>query len=265
MTKFIAAGIALLGIGYCFVIALMYWNQERLIFPASTLPANYQFSFDVPFEEVSIPVDGAVLNALHFKQENPRGVVFFLHGNGGHLVDWTENVEFYQKINYDLFIFDYRGYGKSTGNISSQAQLMDDVHRAWQWLQTQYTDDQPRVIYGRSLGTGLAVQLAKEVNSDLVVLVSPFTSMVAMVRAQYPFVPSFLLRYPLRTDKVIHQIKTKLVLIHGSDDGFIPIAHSEQLHPLLSSTQAIIKVQGAGHNDIHQFQSYLDAFAKVLP
>jgi uncharacterized protein len=114
---------ALLVLGYAGALAVLYLSQDRLILPAKALPAEYRFKYDVPFEEVSIPVDGASLHALSFRQPNPRGVVFFLHGNAGNLVDWTTGVDFYRRVNYDLFIVDYRGYGKSTGRIEKEGQL----------------------------------------------------------------------------------------------------------------------------------------------
>ena len=249
---------------YSLGLAALYYNQESLLFPGTPLPSDYQFSFDVPFKEVSIPVKGATLNALHFQQDNPRGVIFFLHGNAGNLVNWTVGMDYYQRINYDLFIFDYRGYGKSTGKITSQPQLMDDVRTAWNTLAPQYKD-KPIVIYGRSLGTALATQLASEVSSDLLILVSPFTDMTSLAKNRYPLAPAKLLRYPLNTDQIINDVKTDIVFMHGDNDTTIPIDHSQKLQALLNKPSQLFEIEGASHNDIHQFKSYLDSLAQVLP
>ena len=72
-----------------------------------------------------------MMHALHITQLAPRGLLFFIHGNGGDLSTWATGIDFYRKVNYDLFIFDYRGYGKSTGRIESEAQLHADVRAAW--------------------------------------------------------------------------------------------------------------------------------------
>ena len=93
--------------------------------------------------------------ALHLRLPAPKGVVFFLHGNGGSLESWFINPEFYRRANYDLFMIDYRGYGKSTGQIESEAQLRADVRAAWATVAPQYAGRKV-VFYGRSLGTGLA-------------------------------------------------------------------------------------------------------------
>ena len=257
------AGLALLC--YAGLIAALYVMQERIIFPGSKLPADYQFSFDQPFTELQIPVPGASLSALHIKQPAPRGVIFFLHGNGGDLSTWTTGVDFYRKVNYDLFIIDYRGYGKSTGKIESEAQLHADVRAAWDSVAPQYrARNIPIVIYGRSLGTGLATYLAREVNPALLVLVSPYTSLLAASKRAYAIAPDWLLKYPLRTDSVIGEIKSPVMLIHGKADGLIPHTESEQLRPLVKSPVDLLLVDGAGHNDLHQFPVYLDALAARL-
>jgi len=254
---------ALVALGYAGALALLYLTQERIILPASTLAADYRFQFDQPFEEVWIPVQGASLHALHFKQPNPRGVVFFLHGNAGNLVSWTTGLDFYRRVNYDLFIVDYRGYGKSTGHIKNEAQLYADARAAYDAMAPLYRD-KPIVIYGRSLGTALAASLARDVQPRLLVLVSPFSSLAASAAQAYPWAPEWVLKYPLRTDAIIGDVKSPILLIHGSEDKLIPLSHSERLKALARSPVELLVVPGAGHSDIHKFPVYLDGLAARL-
>jgi uncharacterized protein len=261
----LAAGTvaALIALGYCGALAALYLAQERLIFPATKLPADYRFQFDQPFTEVWIPVQGATLHALHFKQPHPRGVVFFLHGNAGNLVTWTTGVDFYRRVNYDLFIIDYRGYGKSTGRIESEAQLHADVRAAYDAMAGLYRDT-PIVIYGRSLGTGLAAPLARDVNPRLLILVSAFTSLAAAATREYAWTPEWILKYPMHTDAVIGDVASPILLIHGSEDKLIPPSDSKRLQALARSPTELIVVPGAGHHDIHTFPVYLDGLAARL-
>ena len=254
---------ALVALGYAGALGLLYVTQERIILPASALAADYRFQFDQPFEEVWIPVQGASLHALHFKQPNPRGVVFFLHGNAGNLVSWTTGLDFYRRVNYDLFIVDYRGYGKSTGHIENEAQLYADARTAYDAMAPLYRD-KPIVIYGRSLGTALAASLARDVQPRLLVLVSPFSSLAASAAQAYPWAPEWVLKYPLRTDAIIGDIKSPILLIHGSEDKLIPLSHSERLKALARSPVELLVVPGAGHSDIHKFPVYLDGLAARL-
>jgi alpha-beta hydrolase superfamily lysophospholipase len=248
-------------LAYAAALALLYITQERLIFPGTPLPANHRFEFTGQrFEEVRIPVPGGSLDALHFTQAHPRGLVFFVHGNAGNLETWTTGVDFYRRINYDLFIFDYRGYGKSTGHIESEAQLMADVRAAWDAIAPRY-GGQPIVIYGRSLGTGLAAALARDVSPRLLVLVSPYSSLVALARSRYPFVPEWLVKYPVRTEAVIGEVKSPILIFHGDRDTVIPESESERLKMRAKTPTELVVVAGAGHSDIHRFPAYLDALA----
>ena len=183
----LAAGAALLA--YAAVIALLWWKQEALLFQPQTLPADFRFDVGADVHESWVDVPGARLNALHLQLPKPDGVVFFLHGNGGNLANWFVNVDFYRRLNLDLYMVDYRGYGKSSGSIDSQAQLMADVRTVWLGIAPRYAG-QRRVFFGRSLGTGLAAQLAAEVQPELTVLASPYTSMVALAQEQYAWVPT---------------------------------------------------------------------------
>lgn len=262
---FAAAGVVvtLAALAYAGLLAALYFNQERLIFPATTLPADYQFRFDQRFEEIKVAVPGGSLDALLFRQPNPRGLVFYLHGNGGDLTTWTTGLEFYRRINYDLFIFDYRGYGKSNGRIESEAQLHADVRAAWDAIAPQYRN-MPIVLFGRSLGTGLATQLATQVNPTMLVLVTPFTSLAAAATRRYPFAPEFLLKYPLRTDLAIATLGIPVLLIAGTRDELTPLADSEWLKSLARSPVELLVVEGARHNDIHKFPAYIDGLADRL-
>ena len=146
---------------YPTVLAGAYWQQERLIFQPDLLSAAYRLaSGDV--HEVAVKVDGAELSALHLRRPDPKGVVFFLHGNNGNLATWLTNADFYRRANFDLFMVDYRGYGKSSGRIKSEAQLRADVLAAWRSVAPLYAC-KCKVIYGRSLGAALAAGLAAQV------------------------------------------------------------------------------------------------------
>ena len=175
---------------------------------------------------------------------------------------WFVNAAFYRQANLDLFMIDYRGYGKSSGRIESQAQLESDVRAAWANVAPRYAG-QRRVIYGRSLGAGLAAALAAEVQPELTVLVSPYESMTALAGEHYPWVPSALLRYPLRTDVALSRIVGPVWMAHGELDTLIPPQHAERL--LARSPQArLLRVVGAGHNDIQEFDAYLGGLRDAL-
>ncbi len=256
--------ISLLGIAaltYTGIVALVYFRQEKLIFMPQ--PLNKDHKFDIAdVVEVKVQVAGAELSAVHLRLPDPKGVVFFLHGNGGNLQTWLTGVDFYRRVNYDLFMIDYRGYGKSSGQIESEAQLHDDMRVAWNKIAPQYTGKK-LVVYGRSLGTGLAAKLSSEVQPDLTVLVSPYESLKAMGDAHYPWLPGLVNRYTMRTDEWLPAIKGPVMIEHGDVDTLIGISHAERLKKIHAGTELVV-VRGAGHNDIHQFPIYLDTLSDRL-
>lgn len=258
----LAPWAAALGALYLSAVAGLWWDQEGRLFHPEPLPADHRFAFGADVHETWIEVPGARLNALHLRLPRPDGVVFFLHGNSGNLEDWFTATPAFRQANFDLFMLDYRGFGKSTGRIEGQAQLEADVRAAWDAMAPLYRGKR-RVIYGRSLGTGLAALLAAEVQPELTVLVSPYESMEALAAEHYPWVPTAVLRYPLRTDKALARVKTPVLLLHGDRDTLIPPSHSERLLAVaLDAT--LIRVVGAGHDDVHEFPAYLDALRAAL-
>lgn len=259
----LAAGAALLALsGYALAMGWLYLRQERLLFQPDVLPPDHRFALGQDVHELSLDVPGARLSALHLRLPHPKGVVFFLHGNAGSLQNWFVNVDFYRRANYDLFMLDYRGYGKSTGHIDSEAQLRADVRMAWEQVAPLYKG-LPRVVYGRSLGTGLAAGLAAEVRPELTVLVSPYSSMGALMREHFPLVPPALLRYELDTGRAAAQIVRPLLLVHGTQDPLIAPAHSETLRARAPAAR-LVYIEGAAHNDVHQFDSYTRLFSETL-
>lgn len=254
--------VALALLVYGLLLAWLYWRQERLLFMPQPLPAAHRFALGDDVHELQIEVPGARLSALHLRLPAPKGVVFFLHGNAGNLDTWFVNADFYRRAGYDLFMLDYRGYGKSTGQIDSEAQLRADVRAAWDSVAPRYRGLR-RVIYGRSLGTALAAGLAVEVGPELTVLVSPYASMAALMRLHYPWVPARLLRYPLDTGADVARIKGPVLLLHGEQDALIPPQQAEQL--LAHAPQARLqRIAGAGHNDLQNFEAYLQAMREAL-
>lgn len=259
--------LAVLGsplLAYVLVLGWLWARQERLLFEPAPWPTDQPSTLGEPdVRSVWVDVPGAKLHALHLRQPDARGLVFFLHGNGGNVASWFTDTDFYRQAGFDLFMLDYRGYGRSSGQIENESQLMDDVRAAWAQVAPHYAG-RPVVVYGRSLGSGLAAKLATEVNPALTVLVSPYVSMVALAGEQYPFVPSVLLRYPLRTDEAVGRIAGPVWLVHGEQDPLIPMAHSEALQKAVGERAQLLRLPKAAHADVHECPVYLDGWRQQL-
>jgi pimeloyl-ACP methyl ester carboxylesterase len=248
-------------VAYAVAVGALYMRQEALLFFPEPLARDHHFPH-AGVEERYIEVDGAVLHALHFRQPNARGLIFFLHGNAGHNGEWLPDTDFYERTGYDVFLLDYRGFGKSTGRITSEAQLHADVETAWNAVAPEYKGRRI-VITGRSLGSGPAAFLATKVDSDLLVLVSPYSSVREAAAELYPWIPMNLLRYPLPTREWLPQVRMPVRLIHGEDDATIPIVHAERLMRFRPDAE-LLRLPGIGHADVHGAPLYTQRLVERL-
>ncbi|MGV3494824.1 MAG: alpha/beta hydrolase [Ramlibacter sp.] len=264
---FSASVLLAIGAIYAGAVGWLYFRQERLLFEPDPLPADEPVCQDPDTCESFVDVPGARLSVAQLRLPNPRGVFFFLHGNSGNLKKWFVDLDAFRQANFDVVMFDYRGFGKSSGQIESEEQLRADVHAVWQDVAARY-EGKRVVISGQSLGTGLAAGLAAQLCSDghapdLTLLVSPYSSMKALAAELYPWVPMQVLRYPLHTLEHAAKLLGPVMLIHGEKDELIGIHHSEALCSAMRSAQ-LLRVTGAGHSDVHQFPTVRKALLSAL-
>ena len=264
---FSASVLLAIGAIYAGAVGWLYFRQERLLFEPDALPMDEPISTDADTREFFVDVPGARLSVAHLQRPDPRGVFFFLHGNSGNLKKWFVELDAFRQANFDVVMFDYRGFGKSSGQIESEEQLRADVAAVWAHFAPAY-EGKRVVISGQSLGTGLAAGLAAQLCSDghapdLTLLVSPYSSMRNLAMELYPWVPVQVLRYPLHTLEHAAKLLGPVMLIHGDKDELIPIHHSETLCKSMRSAE-LVRVTGAGHSDVHQFPDVRKALASAL-
>ncbi len=252
---------------YLLGCAWLYFRQESLLFYPQQLPAGYRFTFPGRYAELPVTApDGTRLSGLLFKADATKGLVFFLHGNGGSLADWGAVAATYTCLGYDVFLLDYRGYGTSEGHISSQAQLLGDVDAAYQQLAATYPENKI-VVAGYSLGTGPAAWLATRHHPRRLLLHAPYYSMADLASrtiAVWPLLPGWLLRYPLATNELVQLATAPVVLFHGTEDRLIPFDSSIRLRALLRPGGLLVVVQGAGHNGLIAEPQYQQAIGQLL-
>lgn len=247
--------------------SFFYFTQEGMIFFPSILPSDFKYSFPARFDELTLPVEGAMINALHFKTENPKGVILYFHGNAGNLSSWGDIAVDFIRRGYDVLIPDYRGYGKSTGKIKNEEMLHRDAAVAYNYLKGHYAEDRI-ILYGRSLGTGIAVYLAQTARPRMIILESAFLSMRDIAEYHYPFIPGTLLdlglKYSMRTDRWISSVTCPVYLFHGTEDDIVPYGSSKLLLKLIRAESRLIKIPGGGHNDLSDFTIYQEELERIL-
>lgn len=244
---------------------MIYFIQEKLIFLPTRLPDNYQYQFDVPFEELNLDSeDGARLNAIHFKCQEPKGVILYFHGNAGNLARWGEITQSFTEFNYDLVIMDYRSYGKSKGRLSESA-LYEDGQLFYDYVIRQYKEEEV-ILYGRSLGTGIATRLASQNNPGKIILETPYYSLKDIGQKKFPYLPvKWLLKYEFNSYEYVQNISCPIVVFHGSNDEVIPLESGKKLFESIpNSDKEFYLVQGGRHNNLASFETYLKGIRKTL-
>lgn len=263
MKKFLYIFACLFLLLSSYVISDMYTTQELQIFKARTLPQDFVFKYDDPFEEVFInTANNARINALHFRTKRPKGVVLYFHGRGWHLGARKRHglPEDFLKRGHDLFIVDYRGFGKSTGPQSEDA-LHKDAEASYQYLLKTYTE-QEITVYGMSFGTSIATKLAANHNPKQLILEAPYLSMLDMACRTVPHVPrwitSLVLKYHLRTDKFIKDVTCPIHLFHGTHDSLIPHISSKHLMKKIRKnvSATFVSIVGGDHDHLPTFSDY---------
>jgi uncharacterized protein len=249
---------------YIIVCVLLFFFQEKLIFFPQKLDKDYKFRFDQKFEEFKIKTkDNKLLNGILFKADSSKGLIFYLHGNAGSLYSWGDLAKTYTDLNYDVFMLDYRGYGKSEGSIDGQSQLFQDIQTAYEELKNKYAEDKI-IVLGYSIGTGLAAKVASTNNPGLLILQAPYYSLSDMMRHTYPIIPTFILKYKFETHNFIKRCKMPIVVFHGDQDEVIYYGSSLKLQKEFKKQDTLITLSGQGHNGMTENSDYRIEIQKVL-
>lgn len=249
---------------YIALCGFLYFFQEKIIFYPLYLDKDYKFNFAQKFKEQNIKTtDGKLLNGLLFEADNAKGLIFYLHGNAGNLSSWGEVAKTYTDLNYDVFIIDYRGYGKSEGKISGQDQLFEDNQTAYDELKKRYNEGSI-IILGYSIGTGLASQLASTNHPKLLILQAPYYNLTDLMKQQFPFIPTFILKYKFATNEYLKNCGMPVVIFHGNADEVIYYDSSLKLKEAFKKQDTLITLKGQGHNGMTDNEEYKVALTKIL-
>lgn len=193
--------------------------------------------------------DGVRLHGWYCSVENPTAYVVFAHGNAANVTfRYPDLLNFTKKLNATIFAFDYRGYGSSEGNPSERG-LRADARAARKWLaEREQIGEDEIVLFGRSLGGGVMIDIASKDGAKGLILESTFVSLPAVANEHLPLSPGVLMVNRFNSLKKIPNYHGPLILAHGTDDQLIPFAQGEQLFAAANEPKQMITIPGAGHN-----------------
>lgn len=226
-----------------------YFEKRGIYYPVKEIsytPAQVDIKYEDVFFQAN---DGIKLNGWFLSAPNPRGTLLFCHGNAGNIGHRLEIIKIFLMLNLNVFIFDYRGYGRSQGT-PSELGLYRDAQAAFDYLVNQKEIDEDNIIiYGKSIGANVAVDLASKVKARALISESGFTSAVEMCKKLFPYLPvTWLISIEYDSLKKIKDITIPKLIIHSQDDEIIPFRQGEMLFQAAASPKEFYQMRG-GHNE----------------
>jgi len=240
---------------YCLVGIAVYYLQDYFILIPAPLPGNYKYASEYPYKEVNLPYDKtSTINIIQFTSPDSvvNGVVLYFHGNKNNVSRYMRFVPYFTKSGYEVWMIDYPGFGKSTGKFSE-----DMVYK---WSLVMYNLARKRfspdsiVIYGKSLGTGVAAQLASIRNCRFLGLESPYYSIPAVFQYYLPIYPmNRMIKHRFPTYEYLPRVTDPIVIFHGTGDRVIPYRNALRLQPFLKKGDKLITLEDGTHRNLFSF------------
>lgn len=248
-------------VAYVAITAFMYLLQRDLVFKPNPLtpdPAEYALS-NVEIKTI-VTEDKLKLKGwmLHSGVEGAPIIIFF-HGNSGHIGHRIYKAKYMLEAGYDVFMAGYRGYGGNPGS-PSEADLTKDAHAWMAWIsQRASLDQKPLIIYGESLGSGIAVKMAQKYPARALILDAPYSSLVDVAQDRYPILPvKYLMKDPFYSDQIVANISTPVLIAHGTKDTVIPIELGQKLFKTANEPKRFIEIKGGRHDDLYDYNVFRD-------
>lgn len=247
---------------YLILILFLYWNQNAIVFQGKPLQEDYEFEFNQPFSEIEIKQSGSPLyiNTLIFNPKgNSKGTILYFHGNADNMQRWGNYAVDFTQLGYQVVMIDYSGFGKTEGTPSEKL-LYQNAEDVWSWAQ-HHLKARNFIIYGRSLGTGVAANLATQHKANQLILETPFYQLKQNhLKNFFPFG----LKYEFPNYKYIPQIDYPITIIQGTNDWVVSLKSATKLKPLLKPTDHFFEIEGGGHKNLREFDKYHQILKEIL-
>ena len=248
------------------IVVLRYFFVTRVIFQPSKnivwTPNQAGFDYENVFITTS---DGVNINGWYVNCENNRGVVLFFHGNAGNISNRYDSIRVFNSLGMSVFIIDYRGFGESEGSPSIKGVDLDAL-TAWNWLVSERKIPTDKIlIFGRSLGGAVAVELMRDVRPKAAILESTFSSLADMVRSDYLSpIANFILGGVWNSAAAAADIDIPTLCIHSPEDEMVPYRLGKRLYEALAGEKYFFELKG-DHNDgfmmsMTEYRERLDEF-----
>jgi len=251
---------------YSSVGIALYQLQKKILFHPVTLPRDYKFRFNIPFKEVNIAMNETdTLNLIQFfpADSMQKGVVIYFHGNTGNVMNYEKYTPNFLKHGYEVWIPDYPGYGKTTGDLSEE-NIYKQAKEVYRLANSKFASDSI-IVYGRSLGTGVASYIAAKFSCRRLILETPYYSMPDVLSTYAPIYPTErMLHFKFPVGEYLEEVKAPVTIFHGTSDKVIPYRCAEKLKKVLKSGDEFITIEKGTHNNLNDFPLFHQKLDSLL-
>ena len=251
-----------------FILYVRYLESHSIFFPSKSMIGTPQ-DVGLDFKDIFITTEDKVkIHGWFIPSSFPSDkTLIFLHGNAGNISGRLEKIKLFHEMGLNVFIIDYRGYGKSEGKPTEEGVYKDALAAYDYVAKREDMKDKAIIIYGASLGGAIAVDLASKRKAEYLIVDSSFTNAVDMAKRIFPFVPSILIKTKLDSLKKIKNIQSAKLFIHSKEDEIVPFVLGEKLYDSASEPKEFLEIRG-GHNDGHiydgdKFEAGVKHFLKL--
>ena len=221
---------------YLFILISTYLFQRNLLYhPSENNYFGDQLLVSVEKVKIKTKDNIELLSWYHTKNNNDYKTILFLHGNAGTLENRIHKINHFKDMNINFLLVAWRGFSGNKGQPTEQ-NLYEDARSAVKWLESKGIKENDIIIYGESLGTGIATEIAQNKNFAGIILESPFTSMIDAGKDKYPYLPvKFLLKDKYESEKKIKNIKSPILIMHGKVDNIVPFHMGKKMYELANN------------------------------
>ncbi|RYD73836.1 MAG: alpha/beta fold hydrolase [Sphingobacteriales bacterium] len=251
---------------YCGIGIILYYVQEKILLHPKPLNRNHVFIFNQKFEEVNIPFNKTdTVNMIRFTSADSvtKGIVLYFHGNKNNVEHYAKFVPAFTKHGYEVWMPDYPGFGKSTGELSEQ-KLYSIAYEIRKMAAGKYGADSI-VIYGKSLGTAIAAYAATVKPCRQLILETPYYSIPSLFNSYAFMYPAKIMsNYKLPTYQFLQDVEVPVTIFHGTGDWVVPYRSGVKLKKFLKPGDQFIKIEDGEHNNLSESVVYTSALDSLL-
>lgn len=244
----------------------LYFLQDYILFRPVSLKREHNYDFTEKHKDINIPItENSNLNIVQFFSTDSitKGVVLYFHGNKKNISWYAKFSPYFTQNGYEVWIIDYPGFGKSTGKFTEQI-LYDWADHMYKFARSKFNADSI-IIYGKSMGTGIAARLASVNPCKKLILETPYYDFPSVLKQYFPFYPvDWMIHYEIPTHRYLQNVAAPITIFHGTDDDVIRYSNAERLKKFLKPGDEFITIKNGEHNDLFKFKETVEKLDSLL-